>query len=244
MVFVLVPDEAAAEVMREHVNPALRPGAMVGFACGFAVRFAGVPLRDDVDVVMVSPKGPGRTLRERFVEGGGLPAFLAVHQDATGRALELALAFAAGIGSGRLAVIESTMAEEAETDLFGEQAVLCGGIPKLMEEGFKTLVAAGYSPAAAYIECIWEAKAILDLIFERGIDGMYENISPTARYGGLTRGPMIIDEHAKQKMAEVLREIRSGSFAAEMMALREMPKPEIDETVKETWRRLSEAFGR
>ena len=243
VVFLLTPDDTHAGLLKDELNPALRPGSALGFACGFSIRFGNVPLRSDVDVVMVAPKGPGRTLRERFLAGGGLPALVGVHQDATGRALDVALAFAAGIGSGRVAAIESSFAEEADTDLFGEQAVLCGGIPKLMEEGFKTLVEAGYSPEAAYIECIWEAKAMIDLIFDRGIEGMLAGISPTARYGGLTRGPRIADDHVKAEMAKVLEEIRSGAFAHELMTAGEGAKLSVYPPLSETYRRLKAAFG-
>ena len=218
VVFVLVPDEAHVEVLESDICPNLKSGATLGFACGYSLTFSRPKLPGDVDVVMVSPKGTGNALRERFVAGGGLPALVAVHRDATGRALETALAYAKAIGSGRVAAIESSFREEAHTDLFGEQAVLCGGIPRLMEAGFQTLVEAGYSPEAAYIECVWEAKAVVDLIFERGIAGMYEGVSPTARYGGLTRGERIADDRVRTRMREILAEVSSGKFAEEFEA--------------------------
>ena len=242
VVFLLTPDETHKELVEKVIAPMLGPGAALGFACGFSVRFSNLVFRKDTDVIMVSPKGPGKTLRERFEAGGGLPALLAVHQDASAHALQTALAYAGGIGSGRLAIIESTFAEEAETDLFGEQAVLCGGIPRLMEKGFELLVSKGYSPESAYIECIWEAKAIVDLIFERGIDGMYAGISPTARYGGLTRGPRLIDAEVEKKMTAVLDDIRSGQFAKEL-ASAPATTAKTGAGLRAAWRRLKEAFG-
>ena len=243
VVFLLTPDDTHVEVLSRDINPAIRRPAVLGFACGFSITFSDVGLPDGVDVVMVAPKGPGRVLRERFVAGGGLPALVAVERDASGAALDVALAYAGAIGCGRLGVIESTFAEEAETDLFGEQAVLCGGIPRLMEAGFETLVEAGYSPEAAYIECIWEAKAIVDLVFERGIDAMYAEISPTARYGGLTRGTRVIGPEAKHGMRGILAGIKSGEFAEELSAT-PLPKaaPETPRKLKETWARLKELF--
>jgi ketol-acid reductoisomerase len=241
VVFLLTPDDTHQALLSGEVNPALRDGAALGFACGYAVRFGGVQLPSNADVIMVAPKGPGRTLRERFVAGSGLPALVGVRQDVSGRACGVALAYAAAIGSGRVAIIESSFEEEADTDLFGEQAVLCGGIPKLMEAGFEILVSKGYSPEAAYIECIWEAKAIVDLIFERGIDGMYANVSPTARYGGLTRGPRVIDASVEKKMRGVLDEIRSGAFAAEL-AEAGGATAKVPAELSETWAHLQAAF--
>ena len=244
MVFLLTPDESHPAVLAT-ISSQLGEGAALGFACGFSLRFLDLPLPDDADVVMVSPKGPGAALRERFEAGGGLPALVAVAQDRTGRALETALSYAKAIGCGRVGIIESSFAEEAETDLFGEQAVLCGGIPKLMEAGFETLVEAGYSPEAAYIECIWEAKAIVDLIFRRGIEEMYGNISPAARYGGLTRGGRVVDEHVRERMMEVLEGIRDGSFAAELLEASsgEGARPELPAELEAAARRLRKAFG-
>ncbi len=245
VLFILTPDETHTEVLAEHVNPALKKGAATGFACGFSLTFSKPPLPEDADVIMVSPKGPGKALRHRYLEGGGLPALVAIAQDATGRALDTALAYAKAIGCGRLGVIESSFEEEAHTDLFGEQAVLCGGIPKLMEAGFLMLVEAGYSPESAYIECVWEAKAIVDLIFERGIEGMYAQISPTARYGGLTRGGRVIDETARGNMRDILDEIRSGAFAAELpegVAGRPGAARLADARLNEAWLRLKSVF--
>jgi ketol-acid reductoisomerase len=246
VLFILTPDETHAEVLTEHVTPALKKGDAIGFACGFSLTFSKPPLPKDSDVIMVSPKGPGKALRQRYLEGGGLPALVAIARDATGGALDTALAYAKAIGCGRLAVIESSFEEEAHTDLFGEQAVLCGGIPKLMEAGFLMLVEAGYSPESAYIECVWETKAIVDLIFERGIEGMYGLISPTARYGGLTRGGRVIDETARGNMREILDEIRDGTFARELPeGAPRQPGAEglVDARLNQAWLRLKSAFG-
>ncbi len=242
VVFVLTPDDVQKTVLSEAVTPYMREHATIGFACGYAVRFLDLELPRGADVVMVSPKGPGRTLRERFVAGSGLPALVGVAQDLTGVARDTAVAYAGAIGSGRVGIIESSFAEEAETDLFGEQAVLCGGIPRLMAAGFDLLVSKGYSPEAAYIECIWEAKAIVDLIYAGGIENMYANISPTARYGGLTRGGRVIDADAEKKMSEVLDEIRNGTFAVELSSARRA-KADISPTLRETGRRLLGEFG-
>jgi len=243
VVFLLTPDETHPAVLCEHVNPSLRDGAALGFACGFSMTFSKPQVARGADLIMVSPKGPGKALRERFVEGGGLPALVGVARDCTGRALDVALAYAKAIGSGRLAVIESSLEEEAHTDLFGEQAVLCGGIPKLMEEGFRVLVEAGYSPESAYIECVWEAKAIVDLIFEEGIAGMYRRISPTARYGGLTRGGRVIDDDVRRTMSEILGEIRTGEFAQELAGARPARAQEaVSGKLQKAWRRLASAM--
>lgn len=245
VLFLLTPDDSHEKLLLDHVNPFVKTGATIGFACGFSIRFGNLTLPKNANVVMVAPKGPGKTLRDRFVAGSGLPALVGVERDVTGDALKVALCYAAGIGSGRVAIIESSFEEEAVTDLFGEQAVLCGGIPKLMEEGWKTLVAAGYSPESAYIECIWEAKAIVDLIFERGIDGMYKGISPTARYGGLTRGPRVVDAETTAKMKAVLGEITSGRFAAELAQKGQSvgdPSNAISGDLRATWDRLKATF--
>lgn len=242
VIFLLTPDETHAEILARDINPAIKSGAALGFACGYSVTFSAPPLPENVDVIMVAPKGPGRALRSRFTHNSGLPALVAVHSDATGKALEIALAYAASIGCARLALVESTFAEEAETDLFGEQAVLCGGIPKLMEAGFTTLVDAGYSPEAAYIECVWEAKAIVDLIFERGIAEMYDHISPTARYGGLTRGPRVVTPDMAESMKSILANIRSGKFADELAAAESLSAAARGTLLAETSKRLRDTF--
>lgn len=215
-VAVLVPDEAQREFFSGEVAPNLRPGAVVIFAHGGPVHFGDVALPEGVDVVLVAPMGPGRVLREYYVEGRGLNAKVAVAQDATGRGWPRALAYARALGCGRAGVIATTFAEEARLDLFSEQAVLCGGVPALAEAAFETLVAAGYPPALAYIECVREIKYIADLMFEYGVDGMRRRISSTALYGGATRGPRVVGPEAEKALKEILEAIEDGSFAAEM----------------------------
>ena len=215
LTILALPDESAADTYGEHVATALRPGGTLGFVHGFNIRFGFIEPPPGVNVVMVAPKGPGTLLRSLYVEGKGLPALLAVERDATGGARQVALAWAAGIGAGRAAVVETTFAIETETDLFGEQAVLCGGVTALAQAGFDALVEAGYEPEFAYLECVHELKQIVDLIYERGVSAMRERISNTAEYGDLTRGPQIIDEYVRERMRQVLAEIRAGTFAAE-----------------------------
>jgi ketol-acid reductoisomerase len=207
---------AGASFVGRDVAPNLRPGAAVIFAHGGPVHFGDVPLPEGADVALVAPMGPGRLLREYYVEGRGLNAKAAVAQDATGRAWPRALAYARALGCGRAGVIATTFADEARLDLFSEQAVLCGGVPALAEAAFETLVAAGYPPALAYIECVREIKYIADLMFEYGVDGMRRRISSTALYGGATRGPRVVGPEAEKALKEILEAIEDGSFAAEM----------------------------
>jgi len=215
LVVFLVPDQTQKQLFYEEVEKNLRPGMALVFAHGFNIHFGQIVPSTDVDVFMVAPKGPGHLVRRVYTEGGGVPALIAVHQDATGKAKELALAYASGIGSARAGVIETTFAEETETDLFGEQVVLCGGLSELIRSGFETLVNAGYQPEIAYFECLHEVKLIVDLIYEKGITGMRYSISDTAEYGDLTRGPRVINEQTKQEMQRILAEIQSGRFARE-----------------------------
>jgi ketol-acid reductoisomerase len=193
-------------------------GRTLGFVHGFNIRFGFIQPPGDIDVIMVAPKGPGSLLRSLYVEGKGLPALLAIHQDASGSAKRTALAWADAIGSTRAAVVETTFAEETETDLFGEQVVLCGGVTALTKAAFETLVEAGYQPEFAYLECVHELKQIVDLIYERGLSAMRERISNTAEYGDLTRGPRIITEETRREMRRILDEVRSGAFAKEWIA--------------------------
>jgi len=195
----------------------LRSGSALGFAHGFNVRYGFIDPPSAVDVVMVAPKGPGTLLRSLYVDGKGLPALLAVHQDATGQAEKIALAWAAGIGAGRAGVVRTTFASETETDLFGEQAVLCGGVTALARAAFETLVEAGYEPEFAYVECVHELKQIVDLIYSHGVDAMRRRISNTAEYGDLTRGPQLIGRETRQAMKGMLSEVRDGTFAREWM---------------------------
>jgi len=218
LVILTLPDEQAPAVFEEEISPALRAGQALGFAHGFNVRFGFINAPADVDVVLVAPKGPGSLLRSLYVDGKGLPALLAVHQDATGHAKRIALAWAMGIGCARAGVVETTFASETETDLFGEQVVLCGGVPELMHAAFETLVEAGFEPEFAYLECIHELKQIVDLVYARGLQGMREQISNTARFGGLTRGQRLVPAVARQEMKRMLEEIRDGRFAREWMA--------------------------
>jgi len=213
VIMVLVPDTTAAKLYKEAIEPNLAPGKMLMFAHGFNIRFGTVTVRPDVDVSMVAPKAPGHRVRELYVEGAGTPALIAVHQDATGKAKELTLSYAKGIGVTRAGVIETTFAEETETDLFGEQAVLCGGVSALIKAGFETLVEAGYQPEVAYFECLHELKLIVDLIYQGGLNYMRYSVSDTAEYGDYTGGPRLVDARTKQEMKKMLEEIRNGTFA-------------------------------
>jgi ketol-acid reductoisomerase len=215
VVMMLLPDTAQASAFAEEVEPGLQPGNLLLFAHGFNIHFNQIRPSESLDVAMVAPKGPGHLVRRTYTEGIGTPALLAVHQDASGTARERTLAYAAGIGSARAGVLETTFAEETETDLFGEQAVLCGGVTELMRSGFQTLVDAGYQPEVAYFECLHEMKLIVDLIYEGGLAGMRHSISDTAEYGDYTRGPRVVDERTREEMRRILGEIRSGEFAKE-----------------------------
>lgn len=215
LVILALPDETAGDVYAAEIAPALRPGAALGFIHGFNIHFGFIMPRGDGDVVLVGPKGPGSLLRSLYLEGRGLPALAAVAHDASGQAFDLALAWAAGIGCTRAGVLLTTFAEETETDLFGEQAVLCGGVSALTQAAFETLVDAGYSPESAYLECVHELKQIADLIYAQGLAGMRARISNTAEYGDRTRGPRIIGDPARTEMRRVLAEIRDGTFARE-----------------------------
>ena len=217
VVFLLLPDHTQPSVFEDAVAPNLAEGAVLGFAHGFNVHYGRIKPPPAHDVIMVAPKGPGHVVRRLFTEGLGTPAVVAVAQDASGRALELALAYGMAIGAGRAGMIETTFAEETETDLFGEQAVLCGGTAELIRAGFETLVEAGYQPEVAYYECLHELKLIVDLIWEGGLTHMRWSISDTAEYGDLTRGPRVIDAHVRDRMRELLAEIQDGSFARELI---------------------------
>ncbi len=215
LLIISLPDESAADIYGEHIAPHLRPGQTLGFVHGFNIRYEFIRPPADVDVIMVAPKGPGTLVRSLYEQGKGLPALLAVHQDVSGRAKSTALAWATGIGALRAAVVETTFAAETETDLFGEQAVLCGGVSALTKAAFETLVAAGYEPEFAYLECVHELKQIADLLYARGLSGMRDRISNTAEYGDLTRGPRIINDTVREEMARILEDVRNGNFARE-----------------------------
>jgi len=218
LIVVTLPDETAAETYHQQIAGELQPGKTLGFVHGFNIRFGLIDPPSGVDVIMVAPKGPGTLLRSLYIQGQGLPALLAVERDFSGSAQELALAWAAGIGSSRAAVVETTFAAETETDLFGEQVVLCGGVTALCKAAFETLVEAGYEPEFAYLECVHELKQIVDLIYASGLTAMRARISNTAEYGDLTRGPRLIDERTRREMRRILAEVRSGEFAREWIA--------------------------
>ena len=213
IIMILINDEKQAKMYKESIEPNLEPGNMLMFAHGFAIHFGQIIPPKDVDVVMIAPKGPGHTVRSQYQEGQGVPCLIAVHQDATGKAHEMGLAYALGIGGARAGVLQTTFREETETDLFGEQAVLCGGVTALMKCGFEVLVEAGYEPESAYFECIHEMKLIVDLINESGFAGMRYSISNTAEYGDYITGPKIITEDTKNAMRQVLKDIQEGVFA-------------------------------
>lgn len=215
VIMVLIPDDRQPAVYREHIRPGLKSGNALFFAHGFNIHFNQIIPPDDVDVIMVAPKGPGVMVRETYVEGNGVPSLVAVEQDYTGMALARGLAYAYGIGATRAGVIETTFAEETETDLFGEQVVLCGGTSELIKAGFETLVEAGYQPEVAYFECLHELKLIVDLIHYHGISGMRARVSDTAEYGDITRGKRVIDDSVREEMKRILEEIQTGEFATE-----------------------------
>ena len=215
---ILTPDETQADFYLSAIKPHLTKGKILGFSHGFSIHFKAIDPPKDVDVVMIAPKGPGHLVRRVYAQGGGVPALLAIHQDASGRAHEYALCYGHGIGSTRAGVLQTTFKEETESDLFGEQSVLCGGLTSLMQAGFETLVEAGYAPEIAYFECVHEMKLIVDLIYEGGFSRMRDSISNTAEYGDLTRGGIVVDAAAKGRMKEILARIQDGTFAKEWLA--------------------------
>ena len=217
IVMMLVPDELAADIYNAEVAPNMKAGDVLMFAHGFNIHFNFIQPQKDIDVIMVAPKGPGHTVRSQYLEGKGVPSLIAIHQDYSGKAKEYALAFACGIGAGRAGILETSFREETETDLFGEQAVLCGGVTELMKAGFETLVEAGYEPEMAYFECIHEMKLIVDLINSGGFGMMRYSISNTAEYGDYRTGKRLITEETRKEMKKVLSEIQNGTFASEFM---------------------------
>ncbi len=225
IIMMLVPDHVQADIYRESIEPNLEPGNMLMFSHGFNIHFGQIVAPKDVDVTMVAPKGPGHLVRREYEIGRGVPCLVAVHQDASGKALELALGYAQGIGGTRGGVIETTFKEETETDLFGEQCVLCGGVSELIKAGFETLVEAGYQPEIAYFECCHELKLIVDLIYEGGLARMRYSISDTAEYGDLTRGKRIITDETRKAMRQILDEIQSGQFAKEWLLENRVNRP-------------------
>jgi len=225
LVMILAPDEHQAKLFREEIAGGLQPGDALLFAHGFAIHFGQVPLPEGVDVLMCAPKGPGHLVRRQFVDGKGVPCLVAIEQDPTGGALALALSYAKAIGGTRAGVIQTTFKEETETDLFGEQAVLCGGATALVQTGFEVLTEAGYAPEVAYFECLHELKLIVDLMYEGGIARMRYSVSDTAEYGDVTRGPRIVDARVKEEMKRILGEIQNGDFAREWVAEDDAGRP-------------------
>ena len=228
LIMVLLPDTEQAKVYETEIAPHLQAGDALFFAHGFNIRFDLISPPADVDVAMVAPKGPGHLVRRTYTEGGGVPSLIAVAQDPTGKAHALALSYAHGIGGTRAGVLDTTFAEETETDLFGEQVVLCGGTTALVKAGFETLVDAGYQPEIAYFECLHELKLIVDLMYEAGIAGMRYSISDTAQYGDMTRGPRIVNEATRQEMKQILKEIQTGLFAKEWILENKANRPHFN----------------
>ncbi|HEX3841039.1 MAG TPA: ketol-acid reductoisomerase [Acidimicrobiales bacterium] len=228
VIMILLPDTDQAAVYEAEIAPHLQPGDVVLFAHGFNIRFGLINPPADVDVAMVAPKGPGHLVRRTYTEGGGVPSLVAVSADPSGKAHDLALSYAHAIGATRAGVLDTTFAEETETDLFGEQVVLCGGLTALVQAGYETLVGAGYQPESAYFECLHELKLIVDLMYEQGISGMRFSISDTAEYGDLTRGPRVINTAVREEMGRILGEIQDGTFAKEWVAENANGRPNFD----------------
>jgi len=227
LVMMLTPDEFQAQLYRDEIEPNLKAGATLAFAHGFAIHYNQIVPRADLDVIMIAPKAPGHTVRNEFVNGAGVPDLIAVFQDATGGAKELALSYASGVGGGRTAIIETTFKDETETDLFGEQSVLCGGAVELVKAGFETLTDAGYAPELAYFECLHELKLIVDLMFEGGIANMNYSISNNAEYGEYVTGPRVINDESRKAMKEALRNIQTGEYAKQFIAEGAMNYPSM-----------------
>ena len=225
IVQILIPDEKHSAVYRDEIAPNMQAGNMLMVSHGFSVHFGQIVPADDIDVTMIAPKGPGSLVREVFEGGGGVPCLIAIHQDTTGAARDIALAYARGIGGTRAGVIETTFREETETDLFGEQAVLCGGTAALIKAAFDTLVEAGYQPEMAYFECLHELKLIVDLIYTGGLSKMRNDVSNTAEYGDLTRGPQLIDDGVREKMRQILKDVQGGVFAREWVLENQANQP-------------------
>jgi ketol-acid reductoisomerase len=244
IVQILIPDELQAKVYTGSIEKHMRSGKALVFSHGFNIHFQRIRPATDIDVYMVAPKGPGHLVRRTYQEGAGVPALIAVYQDASGKAKDLAKAHASGIGAGRAGIIETTFKEETETDLFGEQVVLCGGVTELVRAGFETLVQAGYQPEIAYFECLHELKLIVDLFYEGGIAGMYYSVSDTAEYGGMTRGPRIINADTKDRMKAILKEVQDGTFAKEWIAENEAGRPRMNALREEHQELKIEAVGK
>ncbi len=243
IVMILTPDETQAELYKNELAPNLKKGVAIAFAHGFNIHFQLIEAKKETDVFMIAPKGPGHTVRGEYQKGGGVPCLIAIHQDASGNAHDIALSYASAIGGGRSGIIETTFREECETDLFGEQAVLCGGLTNLIQAGFETLVEAGYAPEMAYFECLHEVKLIVDLIYEGGIANMRYSISNTAEYGDYKTGPRIVTEETKKEMKRVLEDIQSGRFARDWMLENAAGKPSFKATRRLSAEHPIEAIG-
>ncbi len=244
VIMVLIPDQTQKKVYDEEIAPNLEKGDVLLFAHGFNIHFGQIRAPESVDVVLVAPKGPGHLVRRQYQDGRGIPCLIAVHQDATGKAKQVGLAYARAIGGGRAGVLETTFKEETETNLFGEQAVLCGGASALVKAGFETLVEAGYQPESAYFECLHELKLIVDLMYEGGLAWMRHSISDTAEYGDYTRGPRIVTEDTKNEMRRILKEIQSGQFAKEFIIENQVGRPTFDKLREAEARHPIEEVGK
>ena len=244
LIMILLPDERQPEVYKNEIEPALTAGKSLIFAHGFNIHFRQIVPPEDVDVFLVAPKGPGHLVRRTYEEGAGVPALIGVYQDVTGNAKNLALAYAKGIGAARAGVLETSFKEETETDLFGEQAVLCGGVTSLVKAGFETLVEAGYQPEIAYFECMHELKLIVDLMYEGGLENMRYSISDTAQWGDFISGPRVINEETKKRMKEVLNDIQTGKFAKGWLLENQLNRPEFNAINAREKEHLLEVVGR
>jgi ketol-acid reductoisomerase len=243
VVMMLVPDEFHAQVYEESVKPHIKEGQYLGFSHGFSIHFKQIVPPENVNVFMVAPKGPGHLVREEYKRGRGVPSLIAIHQDPSGNTKNVALAYAAAVGSGRAGILETSFREETETDLFGEQAVLCGGVVALIKASFETLVEAGYSPYMAYFECLHELKLIVDLLQQGGITDMRYSVSNTAQYGDLTRGPRVIDAGTKDRLRQILKEVQDGSFAKEWIEECKNGKPNFNALTRADEDHLIEKVG-
>tara|TARA_Y100000590_G_scaffold185634_1_gene211566 strand:+ start:1449 stop:2465 length:1017 start_codon:yes stop_codon:yes gene_type:complete len=232
IIMILAPDTSQKGIYEENIKEHLTPGKYLAFGHGFNIHYEQIVPNEDINVFMVAPKAPGHTVRGQFEDGAGVPALIAIHQDPSGNTKDISLAYAAGIGSAKVGVIETTFKDETETDLFGEQTVLCGGVSSLILAGFETLTEAGYPPEMAYFECCHEVKLIVDLIYEGGISNMRYSISDTAKYGDITRGPIVIDSEVKERMKKILKDIQSGEFAKEWVAENEAGRPNYNKLLK------------
>ena len=243
VMMILTPDELQGALYRDHLDANMKKGAALAFAHGLNIHFNLIEPRKDLDIFMVAPKGPGHTVRGEYEKGGGVPCLIAVHQNATGKALEIGLSYASGIGGGRAGIIETTFREECETDLFGEQAVLCGGLSRLIQAGFETLTEAGYAPEMAYFECLHEVKLIVDLMYEGGIANMRYSISNTAEYGDYSRGRRLITDETKAEMKKILNEIQGGQFVRDWMLECSVGQPSFKATRRREAEHPIEAVG-